>query len=49
VYCTDLAHFEAINSVYTRYFPANPPARIFICVAGWPGPFDVEIDCVAEV
>ena len=49
VYCTDLAHFEAINSVYARYFPTDPPARIFICVAGWPGPFDVEIDCVAEL
>ena len=49
VYCTDLAHFETINSVYARYFPTDQPARIFICVAGWPGPFDVEIDCVAAV
>jgi 2-iminobutanoate/2-iminopropanoate deaminase len=22
-------------------------ARIFICVPRWPGPFDIEIDCVA--
>ena len=49
VYCSDLAHFDAINSVYARYFPSDPPARIFICVAGWSGPFDVEIDCVAAV
>jgi 2-iminobutanoate/2-iminopropanoate deaminase len=47
VYCTDPAHFDAINAVYARYFPYDPPARIFICVAGWFGPFDLEIDCVA--
>src|SRR5713226_750090 len=47
VYCTDAAHFAAINAVYARYFPTDPPARSFICVAPWHGPFDVEIDCVA--
>jgi hypothetical protein len=25
----------------------NPPARIFVNVAAWPGPFDIEIDCIA--
>jgi 2-iminobutanoate/2-iminopropanoate deaminase len=49
VYSNDPAHFAAINSVYARYFPVDPPARSFICVAGWHGPFDVEIDCVAAV
>src|SRR5262249_40143218 len=24
VYCTDAAHFQTINSVYARYFPAGP-------------------------
>lgn len=47
VYCTDDAHFAAFNEIYARYFPADPPARIFICVPRWPGPFDIEIDCVA--
>jgi hypothetical protein len=23
------------------------PARIFVCVPEWTGPFDIEIDCVA--
>jgi 2-iminobutanoate/2-iminopropanoate deaminase len=32
-----------------RYFPKHPPARGFIVVAGWHGPFDVEIDCIATV
>jgi len=37
------------QSVYARYFPKNPPARSFICVLPWHGPFDVEIDCFARV
>jgi len=48
VYCTDAAHFATINAVYARYFPSDPPARSFVCVLPWHGPFDVEIDCVAE-
>lgn len=47
VYCTDPAQFDVINAVYRRYFPVNPPARGFVVVAGWHGPFDVEIDCIA--
>jgi 2-iminobutanoate/2-iminopropanoate deaminase len=49
VYCTDAAHFATINRVYARYFPSDPPARSFVCVSPWHGPFDVEIDCVAAV
>ncbi len=47
VFCTDAAHFATINKVYARYFPTDPPARGFVCVAPWHGPFDVEISCVA--
>ena len=47
VYCTKVEAFAAVNQVYARYFPIDPPARIFINVAGWPGPFDIEIDCIA--
>ena len=47
VYCTDDSHFSAFNEIYARYFPAQLPARIFICVPRWPGPFDIEIDCIA--
>jgi 2-iminobutanoate/2-iminopropanoate deaminase len=47
VFCTDAAHFATINEVYARYFPTDPPARGFVCVAPWHGPFDVEISCVA--
>ena len=48
VYCTpNPAHFAAFNAVYDRYFDGNGPARVFMHVPSWPGPFDVEIDCVA--
>ncbi len=47
VYCTSTEKFAAVNAVYARYFPVEPPARTFICVAAWPGPFDLEIDCIA--
>ncbi|MEH2469561.1 2-iminobutanoate/2-iminopropanoate deaminase [Nitrobacteraceae bacterium AZCC 2161] len=50
VYCTpDPSHFARFNAVYARYFPKEAPARIFLHVPSWPGPFDVEIDCVAVV
>ena len=49
VYSSNTAHFAIINAVYARYFPADPPARSFVFVAGWHGPFDVEVDCVATV
>jgi 2-iminobutanoate/2-iminopropanoate deaminase len=49
VYCTDAAHFASVNAVYACYFPSEPPARSFICVSAWHGPFDVEIDCIATV
>jgi len=50
VYCTpDPRHFAVFNDIYGRYFPSESPARIFLFVPSWPGPFDVEVDCVAEV
>ena len=47
VYCTSVEKFAAINAVYARYFPKDPPARVFVNVVAWPGRFDIEIDCVA--
>ena len=49
VYCTSVDKFPAVNEVYARFFPENPPSRIFINVPAWPGPFDIEIDCIATV
>ena len=47
VYCTSVEKFAAVNAIYARYFPEDPPARIFVCVPAWFGPFDIEIDCIA--
>jgi 2-iminobutanoate/2-iminopropanoate deaminase len=47
VYCTSVEKFAAINAVYARFFPRDPPARVFVNVVAWPGRFDIEIDCVA--
>jgi 2-iminobutanoate/2-iminopropanoate deaminase len=49
VYCTSVEKFATVNAIYARYFPNEPPARIFVCVPAWPGHFDIEIDCVAAV
>jgi 2-iminobutanoate/2-iminopropanoate deaminase len=50
VYCTpDPSHFDKFNAVYARYFPTESPARIFLHVPSWPGPFDVEVDAVAVI
>ena len=47
VYCTSVEGFAAVNAIYARYFPNNPPSRIFVCVPAWPGHFDIEMDCIA--
>jgi 2-iminobutanoate/2-iminopropanoate deaminase len=49
VYCTSVEKFAAVNAVYRRYFPTDPPARVFVNVPAWPGRFDIEIDCIAAV
>jgi 2-iminobutanoate/2-iminopropanoate deaminase len=49
IYTTSGAYFSAINKVYARYFPRDPPARSFLCVAPWHLPIDVEMDCVALI
>lgn len=47
IYCTSVDLFDAVNEVYSRYFPVERPARIFTTVPAWRGGFDIEIDCVA--
>jgi 2-iminobutanoate/2-iminopropanoate deaminase len=47
VYCTSVEKFGVVNAIYARYFPKDPPARIFVNVPAWPGRFDIEIDCIA--
>jgi len=47
VFLKDLGDFAAMNQVYGRYFPAEPPARSTVEVARLPRDVRVEIDLVA--
>lgn len=47
VFVTDLGQFQAINDIYSTYFPNNPPARACIEVAGLPKGAGVEIEVIA--
>ncbi|HTX16054.1 MAG TPA: RidA family protein [Candidatus Baltobacteraceae bacterium] len=49
VYLKDMQDFAAMNQVYGRYFPGNPPARTTIQAARLPLDIGVEIDLIALV
>jgi len=49
VYLSDMAHFATMNAVYGEYFPAGPPSRATVHVAGLPRGADVEISCIAVI
>lgn len=46
VYLKDMNDFAAMNEVYARYFPTNPPARSTVETARLPRDVRVEIDLV---
>ena len=47
IYLADMADFAAVNQVYARCFPTEPPARATIQVAALPKGARIEIDAVA--
>jgi 2-iminobutanoate/2-iminopropanoate deaminase len=47
VFLSDLNDFQAFNSVYSRYFDKNPPART-TAQAGLMGGVLLEIDAIAK-
>jgi 2-iminobutanoate/2-iminopropanoate deaminase len=49
MYACSVDRFSAVNDVYRRYFPTDPPAAIFIGVPAWNGGSDIEVDCIAAV
>jgi 2-iminobutanoate/2-iminopropanoate deaminase len=49
IFCTSAKHFAVVNAIYARYFPVDPPARIYVCIPEWTGSFYIEIDCIAIV
>jgi len=48
VYLVDLGEFAAMNEVYARHFPKDPPARATVQVAALPKGARIEIDAVAS-
>ena len=46
VYLKEMGDFVAMNEVYARYFPKNPPARSTVEAARLPREVRVEIDLV---
>jgi 2-iminobutanoate/2-iminopropanoate deaminase len=49
IYLSDMGDFAAVNEVYAKYFPKQPPARATVGVASLPKGALVEIDCVAAL
>jgi 2-iminobutanoate/2-iminopropanoate deaminase len=49
VFLADMKDFAAMNEVYGRYFPKNPPARSTVEVSKLPRDVRVEIDLIALV
>ena len=47
VFMVNLADFAAMNEVYAKSFPANPPARSTVQVAALPKGAQLEIEVVA--
>jgi 2-iminobutanoate/2-iminopropanoate deaminase len=47
VYLVDLGDFPAMNAVYGRFFPGDPPARATVEVSKLPAGARVEIEAVA--
>ena len=47
VFLADLSDFGAVNDVYAKFFPTNPPARVTVQAARLPKDARVEIAAVA--
>lgn len=47
VYLVDLGEFPAMNAVYGKFFPEDPPARATVQVVRLPAGGRVEIDAIA--
>ena len=43
----DMSDFAAVNAIYGRFFPENPPARATFAVKGLPLGAVVEIEATA--
>jgi len=49
VYLADFADFPAMNAVYVRAFPSEPPARATVGVSALPRGAKVELEAIARL
>jgi len=49
IFLIDLGDFGAVNEIYARYFPSQPPARATVQAAGLPRGALIEIEAIAIV
>ena len=47
IFLLDLQDFAAVNEVYAKYFPGDPPARACVQVSRLPRDARVEIEAIA--
>lgn len=47
VFLADIADYAAMNEVYGKYFPSEPPARSTLAASGLAFGAKVEIECIA--
>ena len=47
VFMTDLGDFQAMNGVYSEFFPADPPARSAVQVVALPLGVQIEMEAIA--
>ena len=47
IFLADIADFGAVNEVYARYFPENPPARSCVQAGALPKGGLVEMEVIA--
>ena len=48
IYISDIAYWDAVNTVYQEFFPQHKPARIVVPTTKLHYGVLVEIDCIAE-
>lgn len=49
VYLADFSEFQAMNAVYMRAFPTEPPARATVGVAALPRGAKIELEAIARL
>ena len=49
VYLVDMGDFPAMNAIYGKFFPVDPPARATVQVVRLPAGARVEIEAVATI